>query len=290
MASAPVQLRALASGRRIRAALPSGAPRGCAPASVSCRHLHRNHVLGEAHDAELRAAGHALEALAVVERKNVCRAVGRDGMARPGGQRHLDQRAAVALDEHVLQRAVRGRVLGIHGDVCRRRRCGTCPARWARTARRGSPPGAGSGRAAVACGASSRVSQASTAVTSTREQRHRQVQVDAAPRRRRAPPPSRCRAYSRPKASTTPSSSPTGSRIDRFCSAPEPDQLEHHALRELVGGGALEHPDHLVGEQDDEQHAGHDQPGGHDFAQNVTAENIPQLRSARLPAANPAGS
>ena len=79
--------------------------------------LHRHGVLGESHDAKLSAARHALEALAVVERQDVRHAVARDGMAGAARERHLHQRAVIALHEDIRKRAVGVDVLRVHHRV-----------------------------------------------------------------------------------------------------------------------------------------------------------------------------
>src|SRR5205823_5348221 len=57
---------------------------------------------------------------------------------------------------------------------------------------------------------------------------------------------------------------------------PEPDELEHNALRILVERGALEHARDLIRQQDEQQHARDHEPGERDFAQNVAPEDLPQ--------------
>ncbi len=76
-------------------------------------------------------AGNALEALAVVERENVRQAVGGDRVARTVGERHLDQRAAIALHEDIRERSVTIDFLCVHhgvatgegAELARRDRC-----------------------------------------------------------------------------------------------------------------------------------------------------------------------
>jgi len=97
--------RSLASRESSRLAAGSGFE--TPDALAEHRHLHRHHVLGEAHDAKLGRAGHAFEPLTVIESENVRHAIRRDGVPRPFGERHLDQRAAIALHEHVGECAVR---------------------------------------------------------------------------------------------------------------------------------------------------------------------------------------
>src|SRR6059058_4598952 len=63
---------------------------------------------------------------------------------------------------------------------------------------------------------------------------------------------------------------------------PEGVVLEHHALGILAGGGPLEHSHHLVYQQDDEQHAGHEQPGRDHLAQNVATQGVPHYTCTRL--------
>ena len=204
-------------------------------------------------------------------------------VARALGERHLHQRAAVALDEHVARACRRASTFcGVHHRVAaaeaaelagRDRR--ELPGAQRRVAQLERLCGRLAGRATS-------VSQASAGGHQQREQRHRHVDVARGRRRRRAPRPSRCRgtAARRP----APPEQQADRQQDRqVLQRAEADQLQHHALRELVGGGALQHAHHLVGQQDDEQHAGHHQPG----RSRLRAERNVRGSSPTRPAACP---
>ena len=137
------------------------------------RHLHRNGVLGEVHDAEFGASRLPFITLAVIERDGVSHAVRRDRVTRALRQGDLDHRAAIALDEHVAQRAVLVHVLRVdHGIAAAE------GAEFPGGDRRELPRAQGgiaqAQGARIASGASPSVSQARTAVTSSRKQRDRQ--------------------------------------------------------------------------------------------------------------------
>src|ERR1700680_1684714 len=83
------------------------------------RDANRNHMLGKAHDPELRAAGHAFEALAVVEGKGMRHAVRRERMPSPIRHRNLYAATVLALNEYVRQRARPIEPLGIYDGASR---------------------------------------------------------------------------------------------------------------------------------------------------------------------------
>jgi hypothetical protein len=56
----------------------------------------------------------------------------------------------------------------------------------------------------------------------------------------------------------------------------EPDQFQHDPARILEFGRAVEHPGHLVGQQDDQQDAGDAEPARDDLAQDVAVEDTAQ--------------
>ena len=68
--------------------------------------LYRNQLLLETHDAEAITAGGAFDALAVVERNGLGRALARPGVVRAPRHRRLDCRAFAALYEYIRQIAV----------------------------------------------------------------------------------------------------------------------------------------------------------------------------------------
>jgi hypothetical protein len=79
-----------------------------------------------------------------------------------------------------------------------------------------------------------------------------------------------------PERQHNPEQQPDRHQDRQILQCSEPDQLEHHALRELIGGRTLEDAYYLVGNQNDEQHAGHRQRRRHHLAQYVAAEDASQ--------------
>jgi hypothetical protein len=66
---------------------------------------------------------------------------------------------------------------------------------------------------------------------------------------------------------------------------PEPDEVEDDLARESALRRPRQDGGQLVGQQDHEQHAGHGQPGDHDFAQQVSGQDPRQKPLLDRPAA-----
>ncbi len=231
-------------------------------------------MLGKAHDAPLRGARNALEPLPVVERDGVSHAIRSDSVAGAIRNSDFDTRADIPLDEDVCQRTVRIHFLCVdHGALA---------------AKGAEFPGGNRGKLAGSqCGVAQRQRPLGRLGSEherepCEKRRHQDGEGADGDVHLGGRDPAGERGghftvvIEAPERQNDAQEQPHRHENAQVLQRSEPDQLQHDALRKLVCRGALEHRGDLLSEQQDQQHACHDQPGGYHLSQYVTSEDRPQ--------------
>ena len=249
----------------------------CAPLGFG--RADRDQLLGETHDAVMIAAGHALQALTVVQRDGLALAIARDAVVRPPRDRGLHHEAVAALDENLAQIAVRVGIAGIHDDAA----TGETAKPSGRNRRRDS-----GAQGLIAHGdLGHRRARRELKIEQNDQRSHGQCQQPHGRRHARHAHPAGLSRYhlavviEPSEGEYDPEQQADRQQDGDVLSRAQTNELEHEAALVLQLGGARQHDADLIHKQDGKHHDRHaDEIDGH-FSQQIALQDPQQVLTSR---------